>query len=592
VLADVAFDLRLGRSFTYRVPEGLTVVPGQRVLAPLARRDRVGVIIALRDGDDASLKPLARAVEPLAVLSRAMLELARWAAEESASPLGPTVAAMLPPLLRRGRPEAVAPPPEPRPGTAAPGELWMDGDREDRLVERLEPGPALVVAPDVESAARWARRLDAARLDSGVPGAERRAAWFAAAAGRARVVVGTRSSLLVPLPPAATIALLDEHDAAHKPPGAPRLHSRDLLQRRAVIEGSALVLCSATPSVETWWRSESGGLRRLPVTRQPWPEIVTVDGRVILRTHPLTLPLTRAIEDAARRGRPAALIVMGEASALGCDECGAVMRCPACTVAFGASRTTRTLRCRLCARSEPLPATCPGCGGHRLSSVGWGGERVEASVRRRFPGLSVARLGPPGKAVGAETARTQVLIGSPALLRGQAPGTLGCVGFIVLDGLLRVPDFRGGERAFAALWAAAETVGPRGRVVVQTLHAEHHAIRAAVAQDRDTFYREELGFRRDLGYPPFRRLCSIAVRGRSDAQARAQTSDCAAALRGIQGLEVYPPSRRPGPRPVWTFVVKGPDSLPRLLAEPLSPFLEGRGSRGVVEVEMDPVSWW
>src|SRR5262249_50931980 len=311
---------------------------------------------------------------------------------------------------------------------------------------------------DRDAAARWASRLEAARLDGGAPLAARRAAWFAAARGRARVVVGTRSALLAPLPPPATPALPDGHDAAHKPPGLPRLHPRRLLARRAALEGSRLLLLSATPSAESWWRAEQNQVVRPVPDAAPWPEIVTADTRGILRNHPLTLPLTRAIERAAAAGRRVALVVTRSATTLLCAECGAVLRCPDCGVALPFSRAEQLLRCSMCARAEPKPDRCPQCGGHRLGPLGWDAPRVEASVRRRFPGLTVSRA----------DARAQVLIGPPALLRTLAPGSLHAVGIVALDGLLGAPEFRAGERAFALLWAAAEAVGARGHVIAQT----------------------------------------------------------------------------------------------------------------------------
>ena len=126
----------------------------------------------------------------------------------------------------------------------------------------------------------------------------------------------------------------------------------------------------------------------------PWPEIVTGDTRGILRNHPLTLPLTRAIEDTARAGGKTALIVTRRAATLLCVECGHVLRCPDCGVALPYSRKEGLLRCPLCARAEPLPERCPGCGGHRLGPLGWDAERIEASVRRRFPKLTVSRTRP------------------------------------------------------------------------------------------------------------------------------------------------------------------------------------------------------
>jgi primosomal protein N' (replication factor Y) len=586
LIADVVFDIPIDHAFSYVVPPGLAVARGQRVSAPLQGRGRLGVVVALREGDPAGLKALQRAVEPVAVLSDAALELGRWAAAESLSSWGSTLLSLLPPPPRGGATEAVSPPAEPAAAPARPPELWIDEHRESRLAECLErePGTALVIAPDRDAAGRWAARLDAPRLDSGVPEVERRRAWFAASRGRSRVVVGTRSSLLAPLPPPATLALIDEHDPAHKPPGAPRLHSRDLLLRRAELEGSRLLMLSATPSAESWWRAKHGRVVQPDAPPGPWPQVITTDTRGILRNHPLTLPLTRAIEDVSRQGRRAVLIVSRRTAALACDDCGAVLRCPDCGVALALARDRGALRCPLCARVETPPDRCPACAGHRLSPFGWDPERVQTSVVRRFPRLTVSR----------DRVLAQVLIGTPALLRALPRQSVGCVGFVALDGLLRVPDFRAGERTWQLLWAAAESVMPGGRLVIQTQHPEHYAVKAVQGQDRAAFYDDELRFRAELGYPPFRRLAQVSARAAEDTRAQTLAADCATALRGIAGLTVYPPAvvSPPGARTSrWRFVIKGPAELPGLLAPALAPFLgRRRSSTGVVEVEMDPQS--
>jgi len=583
VICDVVFDLPRRAPFSYAVPSGLALQRGQRVSAPLHGRSRVGVVVALREGESSALKSVERALEAVPVLSAAGLELCRWAAEESLSSWGSTMLALLPPVAGRAG-DVVAPPPEPRPAAASSPELWIGASREARLAASLGSGgeSALVIAPDRQGAERWASRLDAARLDSGVPAAARRAAWFAAGRGRARIVVGTRAALLAPLPPPATMALIDEHDPAHKPPGPPRIHSRDVLRRRAILEGSRLLMLSSTPSVESWSLAESLQAISGEAEETPWPEIITSDTRRILRNHPLTLPLTRAIEETTRRGLAVSLVVARRSAALICPECGELLRCRDCGVPLSFVRRARLLDCRLCASSGPAPESCPGCGGHRLSPFGWDPERVEAAVSRRFPRLSVSRADP----------RAQVVIGTAAVLRQVPPERLGCVGIIALDGLLGAPDFRGGERAFALLWGAASAVAPGGRLVVQTLHPDHYAIQAVKSQDRRAFYKQELALRGELGYPPFRRLCTVAVRARSESEARRRILECAEAVRGLAGLTAYPPAPAvSGAATRWRFVIKGPAELPRLLGPPLAPFLEQRRRGGaVVEVEMDPVS--
>src|SRR5262249_44365426 len=208
----------------------------------------------VREGERARLLPIERAVESVPIVSAAALELSRWAADESLTSWGSTLLALLPPPPRRPA-EAVAPPPAPRAPRAGISPLWIGTARESRLAALVagETGSALIIAPTREDAAAWASRLDAARLDSGVADAVRRDSWFAAARGRARILVGNRAALLTPLPPPTTLALLDEHDPAHPPPGPPRIHARNLLRRRAELDGSRLVLLSPTPPARGSW---------------------------------------------------------------------------------------------------------------------------------------------------------------------------------------------------------------------------------------------------------------------------------------------------------------------------------------------------
>src|SRR5262245_30493571 len=586
MIADIVFDLPRQQPCAYAVPGEMAVRRGQRVRAPLHAQSRIGVVVELRDAETTGLKAIERPLESVPAVSTAMLELARWTARESLSSWGSTLLALLPPVAGQ-RPDVVAPPPEPRPGTPAHAEVWVDATRGARLVERLraDAGSALVIAPDRERAARWAARLDAVRLDSNAPAQARRAAWFAAGRGRNRIAVGTRSALLAPLPPPATLVLLDEHEIAHKPPGPPRLHSRDVLRRRATVEGGRLLLLSATPSVESWWRAETEqSIRADRVDSTSWPQVLAADTRGVLRNHPLTLPLTRGLEEASRRGQRALLIVTRRAGALVCPECGALSRCSDCAVPLGLLREARTLRCRLCAKTQPLPERCGNCGGHRLSPLGWDPERVAAAVAKRFPKATISRTDP----------RAQIVVGTAAMLTQLEPRTLGCVGIVSFDDVLSLPDFRGGERAFQIAWGAAEAVAPGGRLVVQTLHPEHYAMQAVKERDRASFYKPELHLRAELGYPPFRRICVVSVRARSDGDARALIDDCANALDGIVGLTVYPAAATgaAGAKTArWQFVIKGPAELPRLIRVALTPYLEQRRRGGaVVEVEMDPVS--
>ena len=603
-IADVAFDAPLGHSFSYRVPDGWALRPGQRALAPLRGAARVGMVVSVRDGADAKLKPLDRLVDREPVLSPSQLDLVGWISAQSLSSLGSTCAALLPPPSRS---DADAPRESARvdaaPAPAPQPELLVASGREKRLLERIErtTGPALLIAADVETSARWAQRLAridrVVRLDSGVADEERAAAWHGLRDGSARLATGTRSALLAPLRPPAVLALVDEHEAAHKPPGPPRMHSRDVALERAAREPVSLLLTAATPSVEVWWRARSGGVTMALPEPGPWPAVSVADTRGILRREPLTPPVARAIRETLAARRRVFLAVSRLTSSLACDECGTVVRCAACAIPFAYSRAAARLVCRLCGADQPLPDMCAVCHGRRLSPFGWGAERVEHAVRRRFPTARIARWDPDavrgarGEAQRAAAAAADVVIGTRGALRLFGPASLGLAAFVAPDQLLRAPDFRAAERTLGLVWAAAERVGADGALIIQSQNPGHYAFAAVAAQDLDEFYRRELEFRAELGYPPFKRLAIVTTRA-ADAGGRRRMADAVgAALRGRAGLTVYPPAAEGKDRALRT-VVKGDTELPRLLEEALGEFKTPRpASRGIIDVEVDPVEW-
>ncbi len=597
MLADVVFDLPVDHPFSYSVPAHLTVAPGQRVLAPLGAAVRPGLVVALSDADGPRLKALAAVLEPRAILSRSQLDFARWIAAESASSLGSTCAALLPPPQPADSTATAPEWPESPPGTP---ELFVGADRGERVRREVEShdGGVLLLSADVATAAEWAASLaplgPVARLDSGIGERERSRGWSALAAGAARLAVGTRSALLAPVPHPPMLLLIDEHDAAHKPPGAPRMHSRDVLLRRVEVEGGRLLLPSATPSVEMWWRADSGRARMHPAGSVIWPTVSVADTRGMLRADPLTPALARAAHDALSRGRRVCLLVSRLTSALGCDDCGDVPRCPDCGLALAYSRADKTLSCRQCAHRAPAPDTCAACGGRRLSAFGWGAERVAHALRRRFPRARIARYDPDAMRGGRleaqrrEAAGADIVIGTRGALRLFEPGTLGLAGFVTPDQLLRVADFRASERLFALLWAATERVRPDGHVVIQSQNPDHYALRAVVNQDRAEFYTHELRFRAELGYPPFRRLCRVTGRARSNAAARELADSWAGRLRDA-GLTVYPPvPERRGL--AWRIVVKGRADLALRVSRARADRARApRPGQGMIDIEMDPI---
>ena len=368
-----------------------------------------------------------------------------------------------------------------------------------------------------------------------------------------------------------------------------------MLLARGARETLNVTLTSATPCVETWWRCESAAMTLAPSPPGRWPAVIIADPRGIARREALTPPVSRAMREALAAGRRVFLAVSRVNSALGCDECGAILRCDRCEVAFGWAPARRRLTCWTCGTSRSPMDTCPQCAGRRLTPFGWGVERVEQSVRRRFPGARIARYDPEARGRRADDQRAfaavaDVVIGTRGALRLFGPAALGVAAFISPDQLLGLPDFRAAERTFRLLWAAAERVRPDGELIVQSRNPSHYALEAVVRQDLATFYRPELKFRAELGYPPFRRLAVIGVRPRGGAGA-GLVERIAEALAGARALAAYPAIALPGRRGSRIVVKGGPD-LPEALAAALGDLLSvRRRSPGIMDVEVDPVEW-
>jgi primosomal protein N' (replication factor Y) len=547
-----------------------------------------------------NLEPLAALLDPVPAMTPAMLELARWAASETASAWGEVLFRALPPGLRSGAPPALAAlPPARLPGRA---ELVTGQDRGDRVERRIgealaSGGGVLVLAPEIELARGWAARLatrlgaPATLVTSAASPRERWAAWWACRQGQARLAVGTRAAAWLPLAPLALAVVLDEEDPAHKAPDAPRWHARDLVLERVRREGSAGLLASPAPSLESWVAARDGALAWEPGARGAWP---TVE-RVALGATEVSLSpgLRDAAREALARGGSVLLVLnrLGFARTLACAECGAVRRCARCRLALLYHRETRALACRLCGLRLPAASLCGRCRGRRLQPLGWGTERLEAEARRAFPGARVVRYDSTVALPDAETARAafrsgaaRVLVGTTMALR-LAEETPVAVGAIVLaDATLNLPDFRAAERTFQQAWRLAGAVEPDGSVWLQSFLPDHPALVAVARGEPERFYEPEWAERRELGYPPARRMARLLVEGGDAGRLGADL-----AARGLAaGATVLGPARLAGAR--VQVVLLGGAELPALVSGVLEPF---RGRRRLgrtrLAVDIDPV---
>ena len=625
---EILFDLPVDRTFTYAVPESLVgqLSTGQRVWASFRGRLRLGVVAGPSTTDPGvAVKMIERVAEPEPFTTPELLELARWTGAQWLVSWGEAAVAPLPPapsprsrwgnageLVSHPRPSLAPPLPEPlAKSLTTPGlPTLLLGSLSPELLlaagrKLASDGQGmLVVAPEVESAAALANGLTAAglpaiRLDSGQPAGGRWQAWRALASGRVLMGVGSRSALWAPIRRLGLILLTEEEHPAHKSPERPRLHARELAVERALRAGAACWLSSRAPSLEAYSRVQEGlyRLHHLPEP-SPWPTVETVDLRGV--SSPLTYHLLTAIRTALKSDSSVLLILNRRGySALLCRECGYLARCQECGLGLVFSPVLRALTCRLCGRRDHAPDHCPQCRGLRLSPFGWGVERVEAEIRRRFPRVGTARF-EEATTKGSHRARLlealkdgelRILVGTQHLAKALLAARTPLLALLSADGFLTVPDLRAGERTFQRLWGLAEDVGGRGGcLLLQSHYPEHPAFQAVSRRDRSLFYRQELALRRELDYPPLSRMARLLVRSRDRERSRAPAMTLAKDLRASGHYRaVY------GPTPLRggvQLLVKGGGDLPTLLALDLGEILEkGRSGRVRIEVDVDPIDF-
>ena len=340
--------------------------------------------------------------------------------------------------------------------------------------------------------------------------------------GQAKLVIGTRLAVFTPLPDVGLIVVDEEHDGSFKQDNELRYHARDLAVWRAKQSGCPVVLGSATPSLESWHKAQSGAYRLLQLTERahtaaqlPQVDILNV-GRLKLDNgfSPQALQLLKQNFEAGGMS----LVYLnrrGFAPALFCGDCGHTFGCPNCSAKMVLHQRARQLRCHHCDHREPIPFKCPDCGNQDLTAVGHGTQRVEETLRAFLPKAAVVRVDRDSTAHKNDWAdlyrriadnEIDILVGTQMLAKGHDFARLNLVIVLNADGSLYSADFRAPERLFAELMQVSGRAGRAdkpGKVLIQTQLPEHPVFAAVKAQDYAVFAENELNERQMFAMPPF-----------------------------------------------------------------------------------------
>ena len=476
---------------------------------------------------------------------------------------------------------------------------------------------AIVLVPEIalsgQIAGRFRERFGdrALVLHSALGDRERYRNWQRAATGEPLVVVGPRSALFAPLASVGAIVLDEEHDASYKQDSIPRYHARSVAGTLAELHGAILVLGSATPDVETYRASKRPDWSLLELRERVGQRVADDGGGV--SAHTIALPDARIVDMRAelRAGRDSIFsraltdiisdrlevnqqIILflnrrGASTFIQCRNCGGVSSCPYCDIPMVYHRTIARLVCHRCGHRTAPPSVCPTCRSTSIGYYGTGTQRVETEIQSLFPHARVLRWDQDairgkvshesllGKVMRHEV---DIVVGTQMIAKGLDLPDVTAVGVVNADTYLFLPDIRAAERTFQMLTQVAGRAGRRAagsQVIFQTFSPEHYAVTSAARHDYAAFYTEEIAFRREHGYPPFKRLARLLIRHTDEAKARHAAEEMAARLEDelaarpeIRGVDLIGPapafSTRVRGQYGWQLLVRG-DQLVSLLAD-------------------------
>ncbi|MFA4844133.1 MAG: primosomal protein N' [Candidatus Margulisiibacteriota bacterium] len=631
MIAEVVLSIvtsEIDKPYHYLVPDQLreTIKLGSQVVIPFGRRQEVGYVIGFVEKSEfPNLKEIVKVAEGNPLFSEKALAFAQWLAEYYFSFFVTALKLLLPPgMLKSGKGRKAT---EAKRGSgivvrgsgfeltpaqanavAKINEAIAAGKTEKfllfgvtgsgktevylRAIEAaLKQGRGTItLVPEIALTPQLVERFCArfgdgiAVIHSELTLKERRLTWARVAAGEAPIVLGARSALFAPLPDIGLIILDEEYENSYKSDKSPRYQARAAAEKLAEIHGAVVILGSATPSLETFYRSETGEIERLELPRRiddrPLPPVEVVDLREEMKRKNfglLSAVLKNELAKTLANGEQAILFLnrLGYFTFVICRECGLTLECPHCSVALVYHTNDRRLRCGRCDYSRETPPLCPRCNSGTLRYFGSGTQRIEEEVAKLFPAARLLRYdrdttGPRGShdAFFATFASGQadILIGTQMVAKGLDIAKVTLIGVVSADTALHLPDFRASEHTFQLLTQVAGRAGRHhlpGKVIIQSYNPGHYAIQAAAKHNYREFYEQELANRHELLYPPFSHLVAIIVSAKEKEAAAGIAEELTAFLRkrlsgGVLGPAAAPIERLRGE---WRFrlLLKGAD---------------------------------
>ncbi|MEI4781628.1 primosomal protein N' [Streptococcus pasteurianus] len=390
---------------------------------------------------------------------------------------------------------------------------------------------AIVLVPEISLTPQMTNRFisrfgkQVAIMHSALSDGEKFDEWRKIKSGQARVVVGARSAIFVPIENIGAIIIDEEHEATYKQESNPRYHARDVALLRAKYHKAVLLMGSATPSIESRARASRGVYQFLQLTHRAnpmakIPKVEIVDFRDYVGQQEVsnfTPYLLEKIADRLEKNEQVVLMLnrRGYSSFIMCRDCGYVDECPNCDISLTLHMDTKTMNCHYCGFEKSIPHTCPNCHSRSIRYYGTGTQKAYDELVEVFPQARILRMDvDTTRQKGAHQRildkfgnhEADILLGTQMIAKGLDFPNVTLVGVLNADTSLNLPDFRSSERTFQLLTQVAGRAGraeKEGEVLIQTYNPQHYAIQLAQKQDYEAFYAYEMGIRRQLAYPPY-----------------------------------------------------------------------------------------
>lgn len=401
--------------------------------------------------------------------------------------------------------------------------------KDGKQVIFLIPEIALTVAMVERFHQRFGERVSV--LHSKLSDGERFDQYERAKAGELDIMIGPRLALFTPFPELGLILLDEEHEPSYKSEAPPKYHAREVALQRAKMCNASVILGSATPSVESYYKAQCGEYKLFTLDERVGesriPDISIVDLRKELKARNFSIfsrSLRKKIQERLERKEQILLFLnrRGYAGFISCRQCGFVLECPHCQISL-TEHNNGKMMCHYCGYETIKPSTCPSCGSKYIASFGTGTQKVEEYARKEFPNARILRMdrdttsrkGAYEEILKAfERQEADILIGTQMIGKGHDFNNVTLVGALAADLSLFANDYRASERTFQLLCQVAGRAGRRerhGEAVIQTYQPEHYSITAAKKQDYEEFYRQEITYRKMLQYPPLGHLLAILL---------------------------------------------------------------------------------